>query len=338
MNKNIKYIFLVLGLLIFIYLIYDFGPGNILDNLKKTGWYFFPIIGVWVFIYLFNAVAWSYIINNEKLSFAKILSVTITGYAINYMTPFFHLGGEPYRVMALKPDLGMKHSISAVVSYLMMHFLSSFLFWILACIAIYIYLPISYGFQIVLGICLIVFVAVSFLFITGYKNGVTKSVIFFLVKLPLLKKFSGNASDNERYLMDIDENIKELYHNRKMTFMAANLFELLARLISSLEFYFILMAIGYTPTLLDSFLINAGATLITNILFIVPFELGVREGGLYFVLGLLNYLPSIGIYVSLVNRIRELFWILLGLTLIALSGRNVKEKFERILKDESDAF
>jgi hypothetical protein len=34
----------------------------------------------------------------------------------------------------------------------------------------------------------------------------------------------------------------------------------------------------------------------------------------------LNFTPGIGIYISLVNRIREFFWILVGLVLMQLMG------------------
>ena len=127
-----------------------------------------------------------------------------------------------------------------------------------------------------------------------------------------------------------------MLNNRWKNFIAANFFELVSRLVGTLEFYFILTALGYTPTLLDSFLINAGASIISNLLFIVPFEIGVKEGGLYLTLGLLNFVPLVGVYIGLVNRIRELFWILIGLLLIVLSGeKNPKKEFKKVLNDEN---
>ena len=336
MKNKTKSIFFIIGLAFFIYLIYDFGIDNILTNIQKTGWYFVPIVGVWLFIYLFNAVAWNYIINEERISFLKVLSITISGYALNYMTPFFHLGGEPYKVIALKNNLGTNRALSVTISYLMLHFLSSFLFWIVAIISIYILLPVSGLAYLVLTICLITFLIVVFIFLKGYKNGVTKSFAYFVVRLPLLRKFGENVYNKEEFFDNIDENIKELLNNRRGSFIAANFFELLSRLIGTLEFYFILTALGYTPTLLDSFLINAGASIISNLLFIVPFEIGVKEGGLYLTLGLLNFTPLVGVYIGLVNRIREFFWIIIGLFLIVLSGEKTpKKEFKKALSDEN---
>jgi len=336
MNNKIKYIFLLAGLAFFVYLIADFGIDNIIRNLEKTSWYFLLIVGTWIPVYVLNAVAWNFIINRKELPFSKVLSVTISGYALNYMTPFFHLGGEPYKVLILKNSIGLNRSLSVTVSYLMLHFLSSFLFWIVAIIAIYFFLPVSAAAYAVLTVCLVVFIAAVFLFLKGYKKGVTKSFALFFVKLPILKKFSERVNNKEAFLTEVDENISELVGVRKKSFIAANIFELASRLVGTLEFYFILKAIGYSPTLLDAFLINAGAAIISNLLFIVPFELGVKEGGLYLTLGLLHYLPGLGIYIGLVNRMRELFWILIGLILIAVSKDKInKEEYQGVLDDGS---
>jgi uncharacterized membrane protein YbhN (UPF0104 family) len=326
MKYKSKYLLLLLGFLFFGFLLFDFGIGNIAANLAKTGLYFLPIIGVWLAVYLCNAVAFSYIINDKSISFTQILSVTIRGYALNYVTPFFHLGGEPYRVIALKKNLGLGRALSATLSYLLLHFLSSFLFWLIAIIAIFTFIPLNCLAVKVLIICFVLFLAAVFFFLKAYKNGVVKSLSKFIVKMPLFKRFSASVSNREELLEEVNQCIADLVGRNFRKFIAANFFELLSRFIATLEFYFILRAIGFAPTILDSFLINAGASIISNLLFIVPFELGVKEGGLYLVLGLLKFPPEIGIYIGIVNRLRELFWILVGLLLISISGDIVSEK------------
>ncbi len=337
MNKKIKYIFLVLGFIFFAYLVADFGVAKIIINIQRTGWYFSGIIGTWLFVYLLNALAFRHMINVPSLSYRRVLSVTIAGYALNYMTPFFHLGGEPYRVLALKKEIGLAKSLSATLSYLMLHFLSSFLFWFIATISILLFLPVSTTGYGVLAACLLVCVWAILMFIKGYKNGVISSLSKYIVKVPLFKRFSDSVEKKEDLLDEVNGNISDLILNRKKDFILSNVYELLSRFVATLEFYFILHAIGCTPTLLDSFLINAGASIISNLLFIVPFELGVKEGGLYVTLKLLHFVPGLGIYVGLINRLRELVWILVGLILIALmKEKKLGNKIESIAADESN--
>ena len=334
MNGKIKIVILIFGLLFFSWLIADFGIMNILTNLQTTGWFFIPIIGTWLVVYLLNAVAWAFIINKPGLSFGNILSVTISGYALNYMTPFFHLGGEPYRALAFKEELGLNKSVSVTISYVMLHFLSSFLIWIAATFVIMFFIPIPKTVVWALSAGLIVFGVVVYFFIKGYKNGVTKSFISLLIKLPLPKKIEAGIKNKEDFLTSVDDNITELLLKRKWSFIAANFFECASRLVATFEFYFILKAIGLNPSIMDAFIINAGAGLISNLLFFVPFELGVKEGGLYAVLGFLSFTPSVGIYVGIVNRLREMVWIFVGLILITFSKNNNKQN-NNLLYDES---
>jgi len=200
------------------------------------------------------------------------------------MTPFFHLGGEPYRIFILKDLLGTTRAVSVTISYLMLHFLSSFLIWITAAILILFLMPLSILFYCFFIITLLVFGYIIFLFIKGYQNGVTKSFASLLVSLPFLNRFCGKVENKQTILNEIDEFTRELYRSRKRSFLSANFFEYLSRVVATFEYYLILKALGFNPTFWETFIINAGLGLIANMFFIVPFELGVKEGGLYAIL------------------------------------------------------
>ena len=60
----------------------------------------------------------------------------------------------------------------------------------------------------------------------------------------------------------------------------------------------------------------------------MPFELGTREGSLYLVLDSVKLSAGIGIYIGIINRVREFFWILVGLLLIQFNGVNKDKKTE----------
>jgi hypothetical protein len=60
--------------------------------------------------------------------------------------------------------------------------------------------------------------------------------------------------------------------------------------------------------------IDSAANLMLTLAFFIPFELGAREGGLYLILSGFGIGSSVGVFVALCNRIREIFWIGVGLT------------------------
>jgi uncharacterized protein (TIRG00374 family) len=319
-NKKAKSILFIAGLVIFIFLINEFGVENILSNIKKTGWWLLPIIALWFFVYLLNAVAWRSIlkIHRDKITFGEIFSISISGFAINYITPVVNLGGEPYKVFALKEKLGTHTAVSSVVLYSMLHFLSSFVFWIIAIILVLFSISLTSEMRIILGTAFIVALSGIWFFYSRHKKGIFGSVSKIIPRLPFTKKLAEKLRLKTESLNIIDNQIVDFYSNSKPDFYASLFFEVAARFLASIEFIFILLAIGIEITFLEAIYINAFSSLLLNIFFFVPLGLGIREGSLFFIMSILKFSSGIGIYIGLVNRIRELFWILVGLLLIQL--------------------
>lgn len=339
MNKYLKTTFFLIGLGVFAWLISDFGISNIIENVKKSGWWFIPVVGVWGIVYYLNAWAWYYVIDakKKKVPFKNIYGITLSGFAINYITPFVNLGGEPYRVIALKDRIGLHSAVSSVILYTMLHFLSHFIFWITAIVLAGALLPLASGLKITLLSAFIILSALIWFVFSRHKKGIFSSLLNILSKFPFLKSLQSKLAKKEESLLKIDDEIKQLYNERKKHFYFALFFEYAARMVASLEFLFILKAIGTNISFMEAFYINAGSSLIINLFFFMPFELGTREGGLYLVLGSLGLAAGVGIYIGLVNRVREFFWILVGLVLIQFNGKKkekaTKDIFEYMSED-----
>jgi len=329
MNKYTKTIFFIIGLAVFSYLIDNFGLDNIITNVKKTGWWFVPVVGIWGIVYYMNAWAWYYIIDakKKKVSFIEVLKITISGFAINYVTPFVNLGGEPYRIFMLQKPIGTHSAVSSVILYTMLHFLSNFFFWVTAILFALILLPLSMELKIILVVALIVLSFFIWFVFRRHKKGVFESLLNFISRTPLLKRLKKKLEPKENSLMKIDEKIKHLFNNRKNAFFSALSLDYLARMVGVFEFLFILKAIGVDISFLEAFYISAGSSLIINIFFFMPFELGTREGSLYLVLDSVKLSAGIGIYIGIINRVREFFWILIGLLLIQFNKvKNTEER------------
>jgi len=320
MKNKLQTYFFIIGIVLFAFLVFNFGIDKIFSNIKKTGFWFLPIIGVWGIAYIFNAFSWSAIINGKKhgVTFAEIYAITVSGFAINYITPVMNLGGEPYRIVMLKDKIGLNNAVSSTISYTMIHFLSHFFFWISAIILISVFLPLSFELKIIFGVVFVVLVAAILFFISRHKSGVVKSLLTVISKLPMMKSV-GDKINSKVNISDIDTGITGFYENRKSAFVMAIIWDFLARIIAAFEFYIIMLAISMPISMLESIYISAATSLITNILFFMPLELGTREGGTSLIMKSLNFLPGIGIYISVIYRIRAFFWILIGLALIRIN-------------------
>lgn len=328
MNRKVKTIFFVLGLIIFVLLISEFGLENILTNIQKTGWWLVPIIGVWLFVYLLNALAWRFVLKpqKEKISFAEIFTISLSGFAINYITPVINLGGEPYKVLVLKEKLGTNNAVSSVILYSMLHFFSSFIYWIAAIVLILLSLTLSDELQIIFSAGFIAALLGIWFFYSRHKKGVFISLFKIIPKLPFTAKLVEKLKTKEDSLVDIDEQITNFYNKSRRDFYSSLMLEVAARFVASVEFIFILKAIGIEISFQEAIYINAFSSLLMNLFFFIPMNLGVREGSLFLIMGLLKFTSAIGIYIGLVNRIREFFWILIGLLLIQFRKTNIPNK------------
>lgn len=331
--KNWKIFFFIAGVLILAYMVYAIGLDVIWENVQKTGWWFFPIIGIWIIVYVINALAWNIIIRDSKTetkqypSFLSVLKVTISGYAINYITPVISLGGEPYRVLEMKERLGTRKATSSVLSYSMMHILSHFVFWMLSIILIIVLLKPSTTLIIGCVITFCIFAFLLYIIFIGYRKGMVEKVFSFLGKIPFIKKTVRRFADKHiESFNEIDQSIVHLSTKRKSVFYLSLLLEMAARIISCFELLFIAKAVGIDMGLIDSIVLYAGSSLFANILFFSPMQLGTREGGLALTLKIMGYFGSLGILMGLVMRIRELFWIAIGLLLTRINTFPKKKK------------
>ena len=192
--KTNKYrtVFFVLGVTALCIMVYHIGWDAIVGNIRKTGWWFAAIIGIWFVVYLLNACSWRVILRDENtpnVSFWNILKPTISGYAINYVTPVVALGGEPYRILEMRRHVGGKKATSSVLLYSMMHIMSHFLFWLTGAALAVVWLRPSWAIVAVLGWVMKLSIIGIIFFLKAYRKGLLMKTIRIAGKIPFLKKW-----------------------------------------------------------------------------------------------------------------------------------------------------
>lgn len=193
MKKKYEILFLVIGLAAIAIMIANIGVGEILENIRQTAWWFIAIIAVRLLVYPLNALSWKQVILTDKetksnISFLQLLNITISGYAINYITPVMALGGEPYRILRLKDYTGTKRATSCVLMYAIMHILSHFVFWIIGFILILLYPGTSTTIKIISVIFIILCLLAAMFISKFYKRGVVVGFFNLLCKIPYIGK------------------------------------------------------------------------------------------------------------------------------------------------------
>ena len=343
-KQQLNNLFFVLGCAAVVVMLFTFDVSfvELWEHLCHAGYWLLPIVGIWIVVYGLNALSWQSIIEGNiggksPVSFWRIYRLTITGYALNYATPVGGLGGEPYRIMELSKDIDNQHATSSVILYAMMHFFAHFWFWF---ISIFIYLalvivgdmPITITIGTILAIIVVFCLIAFYLFSKGYRNGLVIYVLGIIGKIPGLKGWSHRFQERHaEALHNIDAQIAALHHQDKRAFYTSLFLEYFSRVVQSLEVMFMLLLFGIdcgggfaglTLTFLHSILIVAFTTLFANLIGFLPMQLGVQEGGFVLSIAALGLSAALGIFVSIICRVREIIWILIGMLLMKIGKNN----------------
>ena len=334
MKNKYRNIFLIFGIVAVVIMLctFDMEYDELWSNLKRAGMWLPAVIGLWVFIYLMNAWAWYIIIRDGKkgspIPFWKVYKLTISGFALNYATPVGLMGGEPYRIMELTPYVGASKATSSVILYVMMHIFSHFCFWLFSILLYLALYPVDTFLLIVFGLVGFFCSLAIYFFMKGYKNGMAVRTLRLLGHVPFAKKWARRfAEEKQEALQRVDSQIAELHKQRKTTFYASLGLEFLARIVGCLEVYFILNVLTDDVSFIACILIMAFTSLFANIFFFSPMQLGAREGGFALSTSGLSIPSAFGVYTSLITRVRELVWIIIGVMLMKVgNGTPNKEK------------
>jgi uncharacterized protein (TIRG00374 family) len=321
-SRRTRLLLTLVGALILAFLIQRIGTGTIVEYGRRTGWLAIPIVLVFLPVYLCNALAWHLVMAGSpaRPPFLRTFVVTISGFAINYVTPVVSLGGEPFKIAAVSPWTGPSRATSSVIVFGMLHALSHLFIWLTAVVmALIVMEPDTAGLVALVGMGLFLILLIGFVF-SRHRHGVLEDLLDVLLRVPLVGRFALRWESRRPLLEKIDGQIAGFWHDDRSRFFMALASECVGRAISVIEFWLILLSLGYPATYFDAFLIGGFASFVLNVLFFIPFSLGTKEGGVLAAVAALGMPAGAGVYASLVTRLRELVWIAIGLALIPLAG------------------
>ena len=294
------------------------------------------LIGIWLVIYSIHTLCYKLILaeDGNKVRFFSMLKICASGFALNNVTPGGLIGGEPYRVLALKRYVSTEKATSSTLSFTLVYTLGHFLLWISAGVC---YIAIGCPGNTWVDILILVscsLLAGGFLtFILLRKRGVVYPVMKFLSKLPILrKKLPAVIEKNKESYLEIDENIKQ-FRTTPLRFIGVTLLQFVTRLLEACEYFALFYYFtGGKGNLFDGILIMGVASLVGNLLWIIPMQTSTREFGMILALGFVinrvglpsDNLSELSLQIGLIYRIREFLFILFGISLVMFGKRGKK--------------
>ena len=330
MSKKYQNGFFIFGIVVLVIMVTQLDFAEVWSGLQRAGYWFFAVLALWAALYVINTLSWYFIIrqggqgaDKAPFSFWWLYKVTVSGFALNYATPGGLMGGEPYRIMELAPKIGTERASSSVILYVMTHIFSHFWFWLVSVVIFLLTSPVNTTTGIILAFTTVFCVLGLWFFMMGYKKGLAVRLVRWLGHLPWLGRWARRMAEEQGdKLRTVDSQIAALHSQNPKTLVTAVALELLCRLLSSFEVMFVLLVITPDVSYWSCVVILAFTSLLANLLFFIPLQLGGREGGFMLSTAGLAMTASSGIFVALIVRIRELIWTAIGLLLIKMERKN----------------
>ena len=324
MSRKLQLLLFLGGSAVFAYLVVRIGPGRLVADAVQTGWMFVPILLLYAVVYACNAAAWRLIMAGEpsRPPFWRTYAITTASFALNFLTPMVKVGGEPFRIAAVAPWLGVRRAAGSVVIYQMLHILGMLLSFLTALLLGTLFLPPTPAVLATLAVAFAVLLVLTLLLFTGHRRGVLEAALNLLHRVPVVARLARRLEPQRAMLALMDEQITAFYHRDPRRFFQALALEYLSRCVFMGEYLLIALSVGLHIGYWRAYVLGGLTQLAQNVVFFVPFEVGTKEGTLYLLFRLLGLDPALGVYTAIVSRLRDLVWIGVGVGLVWSAGRS----------------
>ena len=332
MSRRSRLLLFLCGSAVFVYLVLHIGFNALIADAAATGWMFVPIVLLYGFVYVCSAGAWLLILADEprRPSFGRLYAVTTAGAALNFVTPMVNVGGEPFKIAAVAPWVSTRRAAGSVIIHNVLRTLGFLLSWLTALALGFVWLPHDLPIRLALGAATLVIAALTAVLFSGHRRGALEKTLNVLHRLPWCGRLARWIEPKREILVQMDQQIAQFYHRHPARFAGALVLEYLSRAVYMGEYYLIALSISLPIGYLKAYLIGGLVSLIQNVLFVIPFEVGSKEGSLYVLFQMLGLDPHLGVYTAIVTRVRDLLWIAAGLLLVWQAGRSGAAERSRV--------
>lgn len=319
--KFLKFALLGLGCYLLYATVRSVGAETIFTQIVELKWSLLPLLFIYPFIFAFNTLGWGYSFPKSlprHVPFRDLYVIRIIGETLNAVIPWAaSLGGEPIKAELLKRKYGIPLS-DGLASILIVHttfWVSLNLFVIGGVLVTMKTMKLTPILWQSLVVFLVVLGIVAILLVIGLHLGIFKKIH----RIGENFKWWGQRSlEKKNRFLELDEQIKKFYTADPKRFLFSTFFNLLGWLCGALEVYWIGKLLGMNIGLAEAWLFEALIQVLRIATFFIPSSIGAQEGGIVLVLMQFGYDKSIGATFAIIRRLREIFWLAIGLFLWSL--------------------
>ena len=312
--KALRPLALLAGGLIIVWLVWEVGLSTLIAELRKLSWRLPLILLPQAVTNVFKTVGWGTAFPRKCPRFGLLFPVRLAGEAVNETTPTGTMGGEALKAFLLvRTGAGVpveEGLVSVVVAKTAL--VGSLAAFIAGALVLAWALSDTPPAMLSLLALLAVYMAVSTAgFMWAQVRGIFRLGGRALAWIGLGDRVAAGADR-------LDADLRWYYRERRGRAAATLLLSLVGWAAGALETWLMLVLLGAPVSLMTALVIEAGATGMRAVGFLIPGSIGVLEGGLVAIFALLGLESSTGLAFGVARRFREGVWILIGYICLAI--------------------
>jgi uncharacterized protein (TIRG00374 family) len=315
--RKLNLVLLALAFVLLLWMLHQVGWPTIWQHLLRVGWWWPLVLLPYGLVNWIEAISWKLLLPSaeNRPSLARLFWLRLGGEALNTLTPTAGLGGEPFKASRLAA-LGVpwQEATASIVIHKGVAVLSLALYILLGLALVPFLLSLSSSLLWLLsaGAMLLAAGALIFIFLQGRDPCVQG--------IRLLERFGlcpRALKEKEQDLESLDAQMAAFYREHPgRGFLSLALF-FLSWMTHAIEVFLIFWLLGHPISWGLAVCLDALAMLFTALGFFIPVSLGVQDGGnILLALGF-NLGATLGAAFSIIRRLREAFWMGLGLIFAA---------------------
>jgi glycosyltransferase 2 family protein len=315
--RKINLILLGLAFILFIWMLHQVGWPTIWEHLIQIGWWWPLVLLPYGLVNWIEAISWDLLIISpeHRPSLWWLFRLRLAGEALNTLTPTAGLGGEPFKATRLAAaGVSWQEATASVVIHkgITVLSLALYIFLGLALVPLLLTLSTSLVWLLIAGATLMAGAALLFIVLQGRDPCIQG--------IRLLERFGlcpRRLKEKEPELALLDAQMAAFYRQHPGRGLMSLALFFLAWMTHSIEVYLIFWLLGHPVSAGLAVCLDALAMLFTAMGFFIPVSLGVQDGGnILLALGF-NLGATLGAAFSIIRRLREAFWMGLGLICVA---------------------
>jgi hypothetical protein len=312
------------GVALLAWLLSRAGLEGVWAQLKDVGWRSLLLIPLSLIWMVPNTWGWqlAFYPGTGTVPFLHLSAARLTGEAVNTAMPGGYLGGEPVKAALTSVWVGSGPALSSLVVSKLTQSLSLLAYILTGLGMAILRAPLPGSLQpVAVAVPLLLAIGVLILGVGSSTGLVGRAAEWGLKRWPSGWRFIFLSK-----VVEIDAVLRAFYRGHKARLALSTGAYFLGWIVGAAEIWVLADWMGASIDPVDAVVVASMSMLVRAGTFFIPAGIGAYEAGTYAAASMVGLPPEVAVTMALLRRLREIFWVAVGLVLLSVYRPGQRER------------